>query len=109
MDAKNLIERRKTARPDAAARFASAEQVRARRTVEMLRRARQVAGMTQKALGDATGWDQSFISRTERLDGHKPSDETVVRWIKACGFDLQSRVIDPAADDGDGVIAEMVA
>lgn len=109
MDARDLIDRRKRARPDAAATFDSDADRRARSTVNMLRQARKAAGLTQAELAERAGWNQSFVSRTERLDGHLPSHQTILTWVESCGFEYRSVVIDPAAPADRTIVAEMVA
>ncbi len=50
----------------------------------MLAGIRKTAGLSQKQLGEITGWDKSFISRIEGTRGSVPDLETLARYAQAC-------------------------
>src|SRR5665811_1575111 len=58
---------------------------------EDLRRLREDAGVSQRALGQAAGVDPSLISRIES-SGIRPSLETCCRLAAALGLDLSLRL-----------------
>ena len=58
----------------------------------LIREARRRAGLTQRELAARVGTTQSAIARIEAGDS-SPSLERVVRLVRACGFDLDLRVV----------------
>ena len=65
----------------------------------MIREARRRAGMSQRLLAERLGTDQSVVARWEALIT-SPTFETVVAACRACGFQLDWRLlaIDPDAE-----------
>ena len=59
---------------------------------QLIREARRRAGLTQRELAARVGTTQSAIARIEAGDS-APSLERVVRLVRACGFDLNLRVV----------------
>ncbi len=57
-------------------------------TAELIRQARERAGLTQQQLAGLAGTTQSAVSRWER-DGSAPSLETLERIVRVCGLDLK--------------------
>lgn len=57
----------------------------------LIRRARLRAGMSQRELADRLGTSQSLVARWER-GWVSPSIETVVKAVRACGFDLEMAI-----------------
>jgi transcriptional regulator with XRE-family HTH domain len=66
------------------------------RADRVLRRARQHAGVSQRALAARTGVLQSTIGRIE-TGAVSPRLETMDRLLRACGFDLE---VAPALGEG---------
>jgi transcriptional regulator with XRE-family HTH domain len=60
-------------------------------SADLLKEARLRAGITQAELGRRVRRSQSQIARWERGDV-KPSLETLIELIRACGFDLGWRM-----------------
>jgi transcriptional regulator with XRE-family HTH domain len=50
----------------------------------MLAGIRKEAGLSQRQLGEQTGWDKSFVSRLESARGSIPDLETIARYAQAC-------------------------
>ncbi|HVF08171.1 MAG TPA: helix-turn-helix transcriptional regulator [Actinomycetota bacterium] len=69
---------------------------------DLIREARRRAQLTQSDLAGRLGTTQSAIARLE-TGGTEPSFERVARAIRACGFDLQPRLL--PADDSDWSVA----
>lgn len=69
---------------------------------ERLRKLRQEAGLSQRALCRQMDVDESYISRLERGE-RAPSAEVLRRWAEACGVEVA--VLDPAAGLADLVAA----
>jgi transcriptional regulator with XRE-family HTH domain len=59
---------------------------------QVVREARRRAGLTQRELAARTGTSQPAIARIEAGDS-LPSLERVLRLVRACGFDLDVRVV----------------
>lgn len=57
----------------------------------LLRRARQTAGLTQRALAHRAGTAQSVVARIERGQT-SPSWETLTRLLGAAGFELRTEL-----------------
>lgn len=57
----------------------------------MLREARLRAGLSQGELGERVGLQRAQIGRWER-DAVAPSFETLRELVRACGFDISSRL-----------------
>jgi transcriptional regulator with XRE-family HTH domain len=68
----------------------------------LIREARRRAGLTQLELAARLGTTQSAIARIER-GGTEPSYRRVVEALRACGFDLLSRML--PTDDSDWSVA----
>jgi transcriptional regulator with XRE-family HTH domain len=64
----------------------------------LVREARRRAGLTQRELAARVGTTQPAIARIESGDS-APSFERIVRLVRACGFDLDIRVV-PLDEDG---------
>lgn len=60
---------------------------------DLLREARRRAGLSQAALATRAGKPTSVIGRWERGEV-KPSLETLLELVRACGLDLRFRVTD---------------
>ncbi len=58
---------------------------------ELLRQARQRAGLSQRTLAQRAGTSQSVVARIEG-GSTSPSWETLTRLVAAAGFDLDARV-----------------
>lgn len=58
------------------------------RSASLLREARLRAGLTQSQLAERAGTTQSAVARWE-TGGTRPSLETLVRLIRACGLELR--------------------
>jgi transcriptional regulator with XRE-family HTH domain len=58
----------------------------------LVREARRRAGMTQRELAARAGTTQPAIARIESGES-APSLERIVRLVRACGFDLDIRVV----------------
>jgi transcriptional regulator with XRE-family HTH domain len=59
---------------------------------EIIREARLRAGLSQQDLADRLGTSQSVIARWEK--GHRsPTVETMLRAVRACGFDVSMSVV----------------
>lgn len=67
-------------------------------TAEMLRAARDRAGLTQRELAVAADVPQASVSRIER-GLISPRGTTIERWLAACGMTLESRSIQPSGID----------
>lgn len=61
---------------------------------DLVREARKRAGLTQRALAERAGTTQSAIARLE-TGRTSPSLETVVSLVRACGLDLDVRLVQP--------------
>jgi hypothetical protein len=72
----------------------------------LLMRARHAAGLTQAALAERAGVPQTMISAYER-DLRQPTLETLLRLLKAAGFELRMHLA--PYDDHDDVLAEWEA
>lgn len=72
----------------------------------LLLRARQKAGLSQAALAERAGVPQTMISAYER-DRRQPTLETLLRLLKAAGFELRMHLA--PYDDHDDVLAEWEA
>lgn len=59
-------------------------------TAVLLARARERAGLSQRALAARAGIPQASVSRIER-GGMSPRATTVERWLAACGMTLEIR------------------
>jgi transcriptional regulator with XRE-family HTH domain len=68
----------------------------------LVREMRKRAGLTQAELAERTGTTQSAIARLEAGHG-RPTLERLSTIAKACGLDLQVRLVE--ADDHDWVLA----
>lgn len=55
---------------------------------DLLRRARQAAGVTQAQLAERLGTAQSVVARWES-GSRSPSFDTIIRALRACGFEPQ--------------------
>jgi transcriptional regulator with XRE-family HTH domain len=64
----------------------------------LVREARKRAGLSQAELARRVGTTQSVISRLER-GATAPSMQTISDLLRACGFDLEVRVV--PHDDSD--------
>lgn len=64
----------------------------------MIREARLRAGLSQVELSDRSGKDRAQIARWER-DVVQPSFETLRELVRACGFDLDLRLVPYDVDD----------
>lgn len=73
----------------------------------LIREARLRAGLTQRALAERLSTTQSVVGRWER-GGSRPSLETVVAAVRACGLDLDVRLV-PYEEADDGMIAYHLA
>lgn len=69
----------------------------------LLRQARHAAGLTQRGLAERAGIAQSMVSAYER-DRRQPTLDTLLRLLKAAGFDLRMHLA--PYDDHDDVLAE---
>jgi transcriptional regulator with XRE-family HTH domain len=58
---------------------------------ESLRSFRLRAKLTQKQLGDAAGWDFTYVSKLERPDGPVPGRESIERAAEALGLTTEER------------------
>ena len=65
---------------------------------DLVREARLRAGLTQRELASRAGTAQPVIARIERGLA-QPSLERVLTFVRACGFDLDIRVV-PLDEDG---------
>jgi transcriptional regulator with XRE-family HTH domain len=68
----------------------------------LVREARRRAGLSQSEVAARVGTTQSAIARVE-AGGTSPSLEYVTRLVRACGFDIQARLV--PYDAGDWVLA----
>ncbi|MGZ4131546.1 MAG: helix-turn-helix domain-containing protein [Actinomycetota bacterium] len=59
---------------------------------QFLREARLRAGLTQRLVADRVGVSQPLVARIERGDV-APTLERLLELIRACGFDLDIRVV----------------
>jgi transcriptional regulator with XRE-family HTH domain len=59
---------------------------------QLVREARSRAGLTQRQLAARSGVVQPAIARIERGSSSPPFDQ-VLRLVRACGFDLDVRVV----------------
>jgi transcriptional regulator with XRE-family HTH domain len=57
------------------------------RSASLIREARLRAGLTQSELAERTGRDRSVVARWEQAVV-APSVETLLEFVRACGFDL---------------------
>lgn len=73
----------------------------------LIREARRRAGLTQTELATRLDTTQSAVARWEARS-HEPAFATVARAIRACGLDLQVRLVE-AEDHDDGLIASMLS
>ena len=76
---------------------------------QLIREARRRAGLTQQALADRLGTAQSVVARWES-EATAPSFDTVVRVVRACGFELDVRLLagtDGFADDWSLAVANL--
>ena len=53
-----------------------------------LRALRKSANLTQRDVADRSGLTQSHISKMEAPDGPMPTDDSKVKYAKACGADV---------------------
>jgi transcriptional regulator with XRE-family HTH domain len=61
------------------------EQGRVKRRFSLfIARIRKAANLTQKEVGNRSGWDKSFVSRLEGNQGQVPDVQTIVRFAIAC-------------------------
>jgi transcriptional regulator with XRE-family HTH domain len=58
----------------------------------LIRQARLLAGLSQVELSQRSGKDRAQIARWER-DVVQPSFETLRELLRACGFDLETRLV----------------
>ncbi|HZT96168.1 MAG TPA: helix-turn-helix transcriptional regulator [Chloroflexota bacterium] len=58
---------------------------------DVLRKARESAGLTQAALARRAGLDTSYISRLERSESTTPRSETLSRLVYALGLSEEAR------------------
>ncbi len=58
----------------------------------LIRQARLLAGLSQVELSERSGKDRAQIARWER-DVVQPSFETLRELLRACGFDLEARLV----------------
>jgi len=72
----------------------------------ILLEARQRAGLSQAALAEQAGVPQSMISAYE-CDRRQPTLATLLRLLKAAGFDLRMHLA--PYDDHDDILAEWEA
>lgn len=70
----------------------------------LLRRARQDAGLTQRALAERAGTSQAAIARYEKARV-LPDLPTLSRILRACGFDLRLE-LQPHDDHDQALVAE---
>ncbi len=63
----------------------------------IVREARRRAGLSQRELAGRVGTTQPAIARVESEDS-APSFDRILRLVRACGFDLDIRVV-PLDDD----------
>jgi transcriptional regulator with XRE-family HTH domain len=72
-----------------------------RRTGQLLRQAREQAGITQQELAERLGCSQSAISQAE-TGGASLSIATLQRFLDALGYDLELRTVsrDVALNEG---------
>ena len=61
-------------------------------TVNLIREARRQSGISQRELADRLGTKQPVISRWEN-GRTRPDHESVVRAVRACGYDLQIALV----------------
>ena len=61
-------------------------------------KARSRAGLTQGAVAERMGTTKSAISRLESASKHAPSLETLKRYAKAVGCELQVRLVPAKVD-----------
>ena len=65
---------------------------------ELLREARQRAGLTQRTLAERAGTAQSVVARIENGQT-SPSTNTLLRLLEAAGFELRAElVLSPCPD-----------
>jgi transcriptional regulator with XRE-family HTH domain len=64
----------------------------------LIREARLRAGLSQVELSERSGKDRAQIARWER-DVVQPSFETLRDLVRACGFDLDLRLVPYDVDD----------
>ena len=65
---------------------------------ELLREARQRAGLTQRTLAERAGTAQSVVARIENGQT-SPSTNTLLRLLEAAGFELRAElVLSPCSD-----------
>lgn len=67
-----------------------------------VREARRRAGLSQAELAARVGTTQSAIARVE-AGRTSPSLEYLTRLVRACGFDIQARLV--PSDDQDMILA----
>jgi transcriptional regulator with XRE-family HTH domain len=70
------------------------------KSAALLREARLRAGLTQEAVAERTGKTRPQIARWE-AGGMAPSLETLLKLIRACGFDLPLELValEPVEDE----------
>ena len=59
---------------------------------QFVREARNRAGLTQRALAGRAGVSQSLVARIE-VGSVDPTFERLLQLVRACGFDLDVRVV----------------
>jgi len=59
---------------------------------QLIREARRRAGLTQRELAERLGTTQSVVARWE-ADVTAPTFDTVVRALRACGFELDVHLV----------------
>jgi transcriptional regulator with XRE-family HTH domain len=69
---------------------------------DLIREARRRAGLTQQELAERLGTTQSALARIES-GGTEPAFRRVVGIVRACGLDLEPRLVE--ADDADWSVA----
>lgn len=72
---------------------------------DILRQARERAGLSQRALAERAATSQSVVARIE-LGTTSPSWETLSRLVTAAGFDLDSRLT-PRPVTGSHMLADV--
>jgi transcriptional regulator with XRE-family HTH domain len=70
---------------------------------QFVREARRRAGLSQADLAARVGTTQSAIARLE-AGGTSPSLEYLSRLVRACGFDIQARLV--PYEDQDWILAQ---
>ncbi|WP_406138652.1 helix-turn-helix domain-containing protein [Streptomyces sp. NBC_01089] len=83
----------------------SSVQAARKAVAERLREIRRDAGLSSKAVADASGWYKSKVSRLENAVT-SPSDEDIRAWCRACGADGMAGDLIAASRTADSMYVE---